>query len=841
MKPLIRLLIPLIVLINGVRPADAQGTAFTYQGRLNDGANPAVGIYDLRFTIYDSLSGGLLVAGPLTNSSTAISNGMFTVALDFGSAPFNGALRWMEIGVRTNGGGAFVALTPRQQLTPTPYAIYAAGASATGLSGTVPSSSLGGTYGNAVTFNNGANSFDGTFTGQFFGSAFTGGLFTGTFLGSGSGLGDVWHTTGNFGTTPNVNFLGTADNQPLELRVNNQRALRLEPATDINVGFTPNVIGGHKDNFVFPGIGGAVIGGGGGAGLSNSIASTEGVIAGGYLNHIEAGNAHASTIGGGFDNDIASASPRSVIAGGHGNRIGMNSQGVTISGGEANVAGTNTTESVIAGGSDNVLLPGATWSAIGGGFSNSIAQGSGLSVIAGGDMQSIGTNSFASTIAGGNQNAIQDNTTLSFIGGGEFNMILNGAPWSTIAGGTYQTIGDINGFIGGGWTNTIGVGGGSYSAIVGGQGNSIQGYADHSTIGGGQFNSIVGSATYSVDATIAGGALNQIMTNSISATIGGGGYNRIRGGLYNTIAGGYSNGAGPDNLNTNADAATVGGGGANSAEGTYSTVPGGRLNWAAGRYSFAAGLQAKATNDGAFVWADSIGTDLYSSANDQFLVRASGGVYFSDGPAGVNIDQFNLNNGSIAYGLKFGTGSGEGIASKRTGGGNQYGLDFYTQFSSRMSIAQDGTVSIPGVLRLGVENGNSEPPSPAGLVVRRINSISVATNQVVARTDNLTLERDGSHAGMLIRFPNSAGRLTINYIAMNNVGALVTGHFATNVVVGGTLQLFSDAQRITHVQLSFGDTFDSGHHLTQVVLDRFDDTVTSDFFWSGTLTSTFNQ
>src|SRR5262245_51789561 len=120
MKTHIRLLALLFILISGVRPAAAQGTAFTYQGRLNDGANPAVGIYDLRFTIYDSASAGTLVAGPVTNSPTAISNGVFTVALDFGSSPFNGALRWLEIGVRTNGGGAFVPLTPRQQLTPTP-------------------------------------------------------------------------------------------------------------------------------------------------------------------------------------------------------------------------------------------------------------------------------------------------------------------------------------------------------------------------------------------------------------------------------------------------------------------------------------------------------------------------------------------------------------------------------------------------------------------------------------------------------------------------------------------------------------------------------------------------
>jgi len=58
------------------------------------------------------------------------------------------------------------------------------------------------------------------------------------------------------------------------------------------------------------------------------------------------------------------------------------------------------------------------------------------------------------------------------------------------------------------------------------------------------------------------------------------------------------------------------------------------------------------------------------------------------------IDQGNQNTGTTAFGLTFGHASGEGIASKRNGGGNQYGLDFFTQFAARMSIAQSGEVSL---------------------------------------------------------------------------------------------------------------------------------------------------
>src|SRR5262252_2345247 len=100
----------------------AQGTAFTYQGRLNDGANPANGIYDLRFAIYDSASGGAQQGSLVTNSAMGISNGLFTVALDFGNQ-FPGANRWLEISVRTNGGTSFTTLNSRQQITPSPYAI----------------------------------------------------------------------------------------------------------------------------------------------------------------------------------------------------------------------------------------------------------------------------------------------------------------------------------------------------------------------------------------------------------------------------------------------------------------------------------------------------------------------------------------------------------------------------------------------------------------------------------------------------------------------------------------------------------------------------------------------
>lgn len=85
------------------------------------------------------------------------------------------------------------------------------------------------------------------------------------------------------------------------------------------------------------------------------------------------------------------------------------------------------------------------------------------------------------------------------------------------------------------------------------------------------------------------------------------------------LAGGYANQA------TAWDSA-VGGGSTNLASGAYATVPGGALNTAAGMFSLAAGRQAKATHEGAFVWADATAADFSSIATNEFAVRAANGM-----------------------------------------------------------------------------------------------------------------------------------------------------------------------------------------------------------------------
>ena len=82
--------------------------------------------------MFSTSSGAGQVGSTITNPATVVSNGLFTVTLDFGNQ-FPGAARWLEIAVRTNGDGAFVTLIPRQQLTPAPYAIFAESVGSGGL------------------------------------------------------------------------------------------------------------------------------------------------------------------------------------------------------------------------------------------------------------------------------------------------------------------------------------------------------------------------------------------------------------------------------------------------------------------------------------------------------------------------------------------------------------------------------------------------------------------------------------------------------------------------------------------------------------------------------------
>lgn len=631
--------------------SSAQGTAFTYQGRLDNNGAPANGSYDFRFRLAVDPFGNDFVGGNVLTNGVGVSAGLFTVALDFGGA-FSGSNYWLEIAVRTNGGGGYTTLAPLQPLPPTPYAIFAAGAS--NVLGVVPGSGLSGSYNSSVNFNNAANNFAGTFHGNGGGISNVNAAALG-----GLGASNFWQLAGNV-VAPGA-FLGSLNNQPVELRANNQRALRLESA-----GASVNVIGGWSNNLAAPGVTQATIGGGGGASVlnpnafyTNRVLDSYGTIAGGLGNvvgntNLDFADARGATVGGGSENTAASAfstaaggtrnfvnATYSAIGGGYFNTIENTNEfgAATIGGGLQNYnIGWAAT---IAGGWQNRVTGVSDF--IGGGTGNSVSNHYGS--ISGGAYNSI--HGFASTIGGGQYNTASN--SYSTVGGGGNNAAL--ALSSVIAGGFQNQVLETDAAIVGGYLNTAAgyrsfIGGGTansssnqYVVIGGGNANTASG--DTAFIGGGVLNKASGPF-----AVIAGGADNT--ADGFLATIGGGQGHRaiannstIVGGLFNTNNGVLSYiGAGAANLIGNAYAmigggdrnlaygyaSVVGGGATNTANGEYATVPGGNANVAAGQYSFAAGRQAKAFNSGSFVWADSQAADFSSSGNNQFLIRAAGGV-----------------------------------------------------------------------------------------------------------------------------------------------------------------------------------------------------------------------
>lgn len=153
---------------------------------------------------------------------------------------------------------------------------------------------------------------------------------------------------------------------------------------------------------------------------------------------------------------------------------------------------------------------------------------------------------------------------------------------------------------------------------------------------GGYRGNVIGASA--VGATVSGGGdASNLNTAGANYTTVGGGHGNTAGGAFATVGGGGGNAASVNNTTigggiqnrADGDSATVGGGINNRATGKWATVPGGESNTAAGDNSLAAGQQAKANHKGAFVWADASNADFSSTANNQFAVRASGGVVFT--------------------------------------------------------------------------------------------------------------------------------------------------------------------------------------------------------------------
>jgi hypothetical protein len=502
-----------------------------------------------------------------------------------------------------------------------------------------------------------------------------------------TGTGAFWSLAGNSGTLPGTNFLGTTDNVSLELRVNNATALRIEPTLDapnLIGGYDGNYItpGAHRATIA----GGGGYSGGANrvtdcagtvsGGIDNQAGDAAGTTDDRQYGTVGGGRANTasgsySTVGGGWSNTASGI--YTTVGGGWSNTA--DNFAATVGGGNSNTASGD--YAAIAGGHGNIasgirsMIPGGMYNTAGGNYSlaagrrakvrdpNDVGDADGdegtfvwadstdadfistgsnqflirasggvgigtdapleaLDVV--GNIQATGTLKSGSSITidgtAGSENIastaalelhvssdralrVEPSTTApNLIGGDAANYVTPGASAATIAGGGWS-----------GFANRVTDWYGTVSGGMDNQAGDADGLTDnkqHATVGGGQSN------------TASGG----------SSTVGGGRLNVASGG-WSTVGGGYSNDAGGDD-------STVAGGSDNTASGSRSTIPGGYMNTAGGNYSFAAGRRAKVRDpnasgdgdgdEGTFVWADSTDADFTSTAPNQFLIRADGGV-----------------------------------------------------------------------------------------------------------------------------------------------------------------------------------------------------------------------
>jgi hypothetical protein len=409
------------------------------------------------------------------------------------------------------------------------------------------------------------------------------GLDADAFMAAGSG----WSLTGNAGTTGGAHFLGTTDAVALDLRVQDQRALRLEPSTDVEHGLVPTVVGGSDANLAGAGVVGAAVGGGGRSGAPNQVGEDFGAVAGGLGN---SAGGFAAAVGGGEAN--SASGPWSTAAGGTENQASGDSSAVggghlnqasalaaTVGGGVANRAAA--AYATIGGGGWSVFNDPSTgnlvtdqYGTVGGGAGNQAGDGAGSTLnrpysTVGGGLRNRAINAW-STVGGGVDNLAGDPNALP---GGDVDPNAPAFCCETVAGGVLNSATGVTAFIGGGYGN---VGSNNDTVVAGGFMNTASGYRSNigggdsnrtsgawSTVGGG-FQNVAGSGS-AILATVAGGRENE--ASASHATVGGGWRNHAEG-QEATIVGGFENTA-------NGFRSFVGGGWHNQAMADFATISGG--------------------------------------------------------------------------------------------------------------------------------------------------------------------------------------------------------------------------------------------------------------------------
>lgn len=620
------------------------GSAFTYQGRLNSSGAPATnGLYDFRFTLNDAATLGSPVGSAVPVDAVPVTNGLFTVPLDFGATAFtSGEARWLQLQVNASGLTPLIALDPRQRLTPAPQAIYAgsAAAAATASSvaaGAVTSAGLApGSVGSAAIADGSITSADLNAT-----------LLNNTF----------WKLGGNAGTT---NFLGTTDYRPLDFKVNNQRALRLEPTVSED---TVNVIGGSSRNVTGAGAEGATIGGGGTGEFQGSI----------YPNQVDA------SFG-------------------------------TVSGGAANTIRSNALFATVGGGGGNLIQSNAYFATIPGGANNSAAD---YAFAAGNRAKANHTGAFVWA----------DSTPADFATTASNQFLIRAGGNVGINKNNPATALDVNGAVTAGAFLGSGVGLTNLNAA------SLTG-------------SVPSAALTSLPATSLTGT---ILDARLSANVA-----LLTGSQTFTGAKTFSS-------------EVVAGGGVRLNDTNLWLRGGGDINHGLGWYGNGRPFAGNAVN-GPVLFGYSggaLGTEQFGTERIALFWNSLGHV---------NVDPASANNGAIVDqpALAFGdANSGEGIASKRTGGGNQWGLDFYTGYQNRMSIANNGKIGI----------GTTTPATALD-----VNGTVTATSFSGSGNQPLEFKVNGTRT---LRLEPTASTDTVNVVAGSALNAVGIGVVGATIGGGG--------------------------------------------------------
>ncbi len=604
MKKILTLCVLLLLPVMVTAQTTDFATVFTYEGYLEANGIPVNDSCAMQFALFDAVTGGNQIATTQIINPVIVTDGIFTVQLDFGVDAFNNIDHYLEITV--NCGDGDEVLSPRQAIIPVPYALSMYGLRT--IPNTFGINIIGGDAGNSIQ--NGA-----------VGAIIAGG-------GNSFGVNTIYSEFGVISGGSN-NVVG------------------VDGESNANQGY--GVIGGGRDN-VANSVN-TTVGGGG----SNQAIGGNATVAGGFRNEATAVNSSVgggdsnrsigdnTTVGGGFTNTASGFS--ATIAGG---LIGIASGGyAAIGGGESNQA-TGSHATVSGGNRNRANADSAT---VSGGQDNKTFDN--FSTVSGGDNNRAGsddtpsqdpTNAQYATIGGGQNNVAR--AIHATVGGGGDNFV--GGNHGTVAGGIFNNASGTLASIGGGNANEAF---GAWNTIAGGDRNRTN--DDYSSIGGGLGNDAIGTGS-----TIAGGIRNFI--HGQLGTVAGGGNNdeslaNIVYDDYGTIGGGTNNRAGSNenplndgtpqnttnapyvtiggghaNLAT-ADSATIGGGDTNLATGAYATIPGGRENVVSGDYGFATGRTAQAIHTGAFVWADSRTAAVASPTSDTFSVSAQGGIWLGTG------------------------------------------------------------------------------------------------------------------------------------------------------------------------------------------------------------------